>query len=564
MKPQNSALLTYALNRKGELVHVDSVPNGNGCGCICPYCKSELCAKNGGEQKIHHFAHLSGADCAGGFESALHIMAKNILKEVKCVRLPAIEDVCESELLHLDEVNIEVYDNSTSLRPDCIGYYGEKIIWIEFKRTHAVDKKKKGKIISKQIDCIEIDLNGCELAPEKVKDLLVNIEDKRIWIFNSEHKYSFSKKVATNNKERQDSEECVYGKHRIVRTFAISDDDKIVQLDNLSEIDMNEHLYFCPACKKEVVIDVTSNGGYFFKHIDSIDKCADKYYLVETAKAILHGNFKSSAEFNISVSQTHICCHHMKCKLYSEIECYTSKPQVFNIKHWGYDGCEIDKILPDSNIKVHLFFSIRGNDNGAIGIIIKSEDDDSSISIPFRWIEIEIANEDDLYKLKHNNLENYSRCKFYNFNHKTFFDGDDAVQVIPMFILYSSGKSYVKDVACRDELKQRDSAIKMLFFANVDGSDMQFDDAMTLGLLHCHQKGIKGCYCKLCSFLKRTMFDDLICIRYKTKGTPKYPLQESKPPIDCQWFRLDSEKVDSFAEEYKDVEMVEIDNIFSS
>ena len=69
------------------MVHVDEVPNGNECGCICPHCKSALCAKNGGdgERMIHHFAHLSGADCIGAVESALHKMAKEIMLKSKCV-----------------------------------------------------------------------------------------------------------------------------------------------------------------------------------------------------------------------------------------------------------------------------------------------------------------------------------------------------------------------------------------------------------------------------------------------------------------------------------------------
>ena len=67
----SKAYLTWALNQKGDLVHVDEVPNGNDCGCICPHCKSALCAKNGGDSTImvHHFAHLSGADCVGAVES---------------------------------------------------------------------------------------------------------------------------------------------------------------------------------------------------------------------------------------------------------------------------------------------------------------------------------------------------------------------------------------------------------------------------------------------------------------------------------------------------------------
>ena len=52
--------LTYALNKDGDLVHIDSVPNGNDCACICPHCKSDLCAKNAGSEskKVHHFAHV--------------------------------------------------------------------------------------------------------------------------------------------------------------------------------------------------------------------------------------------------------------------------------------------------------------------------------------------------------------------------------------------------------------------------------------------------------------------------------------------------------------------------
>lgn len=156
----SKAYLTWALNQKGDLVHVDEVPKGNDCGCICPHCKSALCAKNGGDSTImlHHFAHLSGADCVGAVESALHKMAKDILSESKCVFLPNRFDGRLGEQHRFDRVEEEFYDKDTRLRPDCIGYNEDKSLWIEFKRTHAVDAKKRGKIISAHIDCIEIDL----------------------------------------------------------------------------------------------------------------------------------------------------------------------------------------------------------------------------------------------------------------------------------------------------------------------------------------------------------------------------------------------------------------------
>lgn len=48
--------MKYALNEKGELVHIDSVPNGNDCGCICPACNKPLQGKNNGTHRTHHFA----------------------------------------------------------------------------------------------------------------------------------------------------------------------------------------------------------------------------------------------------------------------------------------------------------------------------------------------------------------------------------------------------------------------------------------------------------------------------------------------------------------------------
>ena len=43
--------LTYALNAEGKLVHIDSVPNGKACGCLCTFCGEALQAKQGAKRK---------------------------------------------------------------------------------------------------------------------------------------------------------------------------------------------------------------------------------------------------------------------------------------------------------------------------------------------------------------------------------------------------------------------------------------------------------------------------------------------------------------------------------
>lgn len=77
-----SQLLTYAISSEGKIVHVDEVPNGNKCGCVCPSCKENLIAKNQGKtDRKHHFAHQSGTECDYAVESMLHLLAKEKIRE---------------------------------------------------------------------------------------------------------------------------------------------------------------------------------------------------------------------------------------------------------------------------------------------------------------------------------------------------------------------------------------------------------------------------------------------------------------------------------------------------
>lgn len=86
-------LLKYGLDKEtNSLVFIDNVPNGNACGCICPNCKYELVAKNGGLKKEHHFAHThthtSGADCPGARMTALHMLAQEVF--IQLTPLPSL------------------------------------------------------------------------------------------------------------------------------------------------------------------------------------------------------------------------------------------------------------------------------------------------------------------------------------------------------------------------------------------------------------------------------------------------------------------------------------------
>lgn len=71
--------LPCGINKTREVVYIDDAKNGIECECICPACKSPLVAKNGGQKREHHFAHLNIVECEHGYQSALHLYGKRFI-----------------------------------------------------------------------------------------------------------------------------------------------------------------------------------------------------------------------------------------------------------------------------------------------------------------------------------------------------------------------------------------------------------------------------------------------------------------------------------------------------
>ena len=178
------AFITYAMNVYEQMVHVDSVPKGNKCGCHCPHCKGFLYAKNGGQKKEHHFAHASGHECDGAYESSVHHLAKQVLLESGVIMLPETEKFdYPSGLVELHNVEVEKWDERYKIRPDVEGVMnnGERLL-IEFNFAHKVDYNKHKIIVDNHLKCIEIDIKYQADDIKELKDFLVNTADDRLWL----------------------------------------------------------------------------------------------------------------------------------------------------------------------------------------------------------------------------------------------------------------------------------------------------------------------------------------------------------------------------------------------
>ena len=77
----------------------ESVERGLACGCVCPACGEPLVANHGTEIKQPYFSHESGRSCEAAYQTALHLLAKEVLATEKKIMLPPLSVSVQLELV---------------------------------------------------------------------------------------------------------------------------------------------------------------------------------------------------------------------------------------------------------------------------------------------------------------------------------------------------------------------------------------------------------------------------------------------------------------------------------
>lgn len=186
--------LIYALKDE-EAVHISEVDSGLKCGCVCPACGEKLVAKKG-VKLMHHFAHHAGHICEYGYESSLHLAAKEIISKAKRFVLPPVyldfpDSYKKSQLLSpskgisVDSVKLEQrYGNVV---PDIVVTSNKKELFVEIFVTHRIDEEKLKKLKSANISTIEIDLSKLEntITTEELSQILLNENEAKVWKYNA-------------------------------------------------------------------------------------------------------------------------------------------------------------------------------------------------------------------------------------------------------------------------------------------------------------------------------------------------------------------------------------------
>jgi hypothetical protein len=179
--------------RDGKLVSVNEVPSGLASGCTCPACGAALVAKKG-RARVHHFAHASLEDCGLGFESAVHLMAKEIIERRREIQIPPVtyKPLPNSPVLiisptlriKLDDVKLE--KRVGDIIPDLIVSAGTKSFLVEVFVTHKVDLVKAQRIRSLGLSALEIDLSeySSGVVPDNFEKIVVEDIIQKRWVHN--------------------------------------------------------------------------------------------------------------------------------------------------------------------------------------------------------------------------------------------------------------------------------------------------------------------------------------------------------------------------------------------
>lgn len=166
--------ILQAVNVEGKSVYIDDVPNGKKCGCFCAECHGELIAKQG-NVKVHHFAHASGNNSLKCSQTALHLLAKEIIAEEK--RIPAFVD---GNITFVAVDSVEQEKNLGDIKPDLYAEYNGKPVAVEIFVSHAVDDEKFAKIQNHRLTTFEINLSELVFETRKeVKQAIYDVKNIR-------------------------------------------------------------------------------------------------------------------------------------------------------------------------------------------------------------------------------------------------------------------------------------------------------------------------------------------------------------------------------------------------
>lgn len=179
----NNLVFSWAEDAQGKMVHVDDVPRGLACGCVCPCCYEKLLARHG-DVKEHGFAHHSdnrGANLKICYMVILYKLAEQIIQTRKKIHAPSYYGIFKEKDIEFVDVKIDGRYEREDKQPDVIATTKDNQQYI-IELTFDYKVQHKQVIDYKSLNCLEINLSNQTL--ETVEKFLLEENTDRTWINN--------------------------------------------------------------------------------------------------------------------------------------------------------------------------------------------------------------------------------------------------------------------------------------------------------------------------------------------------------------------------------------------
>lgn len=158
---------------------------------------------------MHHFAHYQTDNCEYGYETSLHLAAKERLLLAKEMTIPLVsielpnrtEILSKSRKIHIDKVELE--KRFGDIIPDIVVYAGRKRLYIEIYVTHPIDDIKLEKIRKQNVSTLEINLSKIDqnITIQELDNLLLTDCPEKVWKYNA-HSEGYLDEFKRVSKER--------------------------------------------------------------------------------------------------------------------------------------------------------------------------------------------------------------------------------------------------------------------------------------------------------------------------------------------------------------------------
>jgi hypothetical protein len=184
-------------------VRVEDVPSGLECNCFCPTpgCGARFVAVHCTPPRQSHFRHYKVEDCGASYESAVHLLAKQILHREKRIMLPYLdvqtsrsiakvgtfslkERLVERQLFRFDRVELEVWMDGRI--PDVVLWKRDRDgndhkLLVEIVVTHDISEDKLNWIRENDLATIKVYLGWADQAITEVQLKQILMKGRAPW-----------------------------------------------------------------------------------------------------------------------------------------------------------------------------------------------------------------------------------------------------------------------------------------------------------------------------------------------------------------------------------------------